>query len=175
MSDLPGDRIRLVYRVLEHDVGVPRLELNLCEGLEELPRINLRLANPWVLHELVVELCEGDIRKRATALTFYVIRREKVHVLVVPCQIERDIRDNNTQREGLDTDLLISVLTLGIQELHDVRVVSVEVHSSRSLACSKLVGVGERVLQELHNRDDARRSTFDVLDGRSTLTNVRQQ
>ena len=44
-----------------------------------------------------------------------------------------------------------------------------------ALARTELVGVGERVLQQLHDRDDPRALVLDVLDRRAVLTNVTEQ
>ena len=51
----------------------------------------------------------------------------------------------------------------------------VQVHRTGTLPRTELVGVGERVLQQLHDRDDARALVLDVLDRRAVLTNVGQQ
>ena len=44
-----------------------------------------------------------------------------------------------------------------------------------ALACAELVGVAERVLEELHHGDDARRLVLDLLDGRTRLADVAEQ
>ena len=53
--------------------------------------------------------------------------------------------------------------------------VCLQVHRTRTLTRAELVGVGERVLEQLHDRDDARALVLDVLDGRAVLANVAQQ
>ena len=53
--------------------------------------------------------------------------------------------------------------------------VGVQVHRARTLARTELVGVGERVLEQLHDRDDARALVLDVLDRRAVLANVGEQ
>ena len=175
MRDLAVDRVGPVHRVLEHDVGVARFELQLGEGLEELARLDLRLADGAVVDHLVVLLGDVDVGERQSVDLLDVVRREEVHVLVLLRQLERDVRDDDAQREGLDPDLLVGVLTLGVEEAVDVGVVRVQVDRTRALAGTELVGVGERVLQQLHDRDDARGLVLDVLDRRAVLTNVAEQ
>ncbi len=51
----------------------------------------------------------------------------------------------------------------------------VQVHRTGALAGTELIGVGERVLQQLHDRDDARGLVLDVLDRRAVLTDVGEQ
>ena len=175
MRDLALDRIGPVHRVLVHDVRVARLELQLGQRLEELARLDLRLANARVVDHLVVLLGHRDVGERQTVHPLDVIRREQVHVLVLLGQLKGDVRDDNAQRERLDPDLLVGVLPLGVQEPVDVGVMGVQVHRAGTLARTELVGVGERVLQQLHDRDDARALVLDVLDRRPVLTNVAQQ
>ena len=50
------DRVRIVDRVLEHDVRVARLELDLGQRLEELARTDLRLLDARVVDHLAVLL-----------------------------------------------------------------------------------------------------------------------
>ena len=90
-------------------------------------------------------------------------------------QLEGDVRDHHAERQRLDPDLLVGVLPLGVEEPVDVGVVRVQVHRTRTLARAELVGVGERVLQQLHDRDDARALVLDVLDRCAVLANVGQQ
>ena len=66
-------------------------------------------------------------------------------------------------------------LALGVQEAVDVGVMGVQVHRARTLPGAELVGVGERVLQQLHDRDDAGALVLDVLDRCTMLANVGQQ
>ena len=79
------------------------------------------------------------------------------------------------RRQRLDPDLLVGVLPLGVQEAVDVGVVGVQVHRAGTLTRTELVGVGERVLQQLHDRDDARALVLDVLDRCAVLANVAEQ
>ena len=175
MGDLALDRVGPVHRVLVHDVRVARLELQLGQRLEELARLDLRLADPRVVDHLVVLLGHRDVGERHTVDALDVIRREQVHVVVVLGQLERDVRDDDAEGQRLDPDLLVGVLPLGVQEAVDVGVMGVQVHRARALPRAELVGVGERVLQQLHDRDDARALVLDVLDRRAVLANVAQQ
>lgn len=74
VGDLAVDRIGPVHRVLEHDVGVTRLELQLGEGLEELARLDLGLANPLVLDHFVVLVGHVDVGERHPVDTLDVVR-----------------------------------------------------------------------------------------------------
>ena len=66
-------------------------------------------------------------------------------------------------------------LTLGVEEPVDVGVVRMQVHSTGALTRTQLVGVGERVLEKLHDRDDTRTLVLDLLDRGAVLTNVGEQ
>ena len=175
VGDLALDRVGPVHRVLVHDVRVAGLELQLGQRLEELARLDLRLADARVVDHLVVLLGHRDVGERHTVDPLDVIRREQVHVLVPLGQLEGDVRDHDAEPQRLDADLLVGVLALGVEEPVDVGVVSVQVHRAGALARAELVGVGERVLQQLHDRDDARALVLDVLDRRAVLANVAQQ
>ena len=50
--------------------------------------------------------------------------------------------------------------------------VNIEVNRSGTRALTKLVGVSERVFQNLHNRDNARRLVLNVLNWRTSLADV---
>ena len=100
------------------------------------------------------------------------MRREEVHVLVVAREFKGDVRDDDAERQRLDTDLLVGILALGVEEAHDVGVVGVEIDRTGTLPRAELVGVGKTVLQELHHRDDARRLVLDLLDRRAHLAKV---
>ena len=50
-----------------------------------------------------------------------------------------------------------------------------QVHRARALPGTELVGVGERILEQLHDRDDARALVLDVLDRRAVFANVGEQ
>ena len=174
-DDLAVDRVFPVHGVLEHDVRVAGFELDLGEGLEELARLDLGLLDPGIVHHLVVLLGDRDVGERHAVDAFDVVRGEQVHVLVLLGQLERDVRDDNAQREGLDADLLIRVLALGVQEAVDVRVVRVQVHGAGTLAGTELVGVGEAVLEELHHGDDAGGLVLDLLDRGADFADVGQR
>ena len=53
--------------------------------------------------------------------------------------------------------------------------VGVEVHRACALTCAELVGIGEGILQQLHDRDHAAGLVLDVLDRGAELTQVAQQ
>ena len=175
MGDLAVDRVGPVHGVLKHDIGVARLELQLGQCLEELARLDLGLTDPRVVDHLVVLLGDRDVGERNPVNALDVVRREQVHVLVVLGQLEGDVRDHHTQGQRLDPDLLVGVLALGVQEAVDVGVMGMQIHRAGALAGTQLVGVGERVLQQLHDRDDPGALVLDVLDRRAVLTNVAQQ
>ncbi len=83
--------------------------------------------------------------------------------------------NHDAQAQRLDPDLLVGVLPLGVQESVDVGVVGLQVHRAGALTRTQLVGVGERVLEQLHDRDDTRGLVLDVLDRCAVLANVAQQ
>src|SRR5699024_11955457 len=175
VSDLTRDRVSSVHGILEHNIRIPRLELKLSNRLEELPRIHLGLGDLRVSNQVLVLLSDVDISKRLAVLSLDIVRREQVHILILSGEIERDIRDHNTKRQRLDPHLLVCVLTLGVQELHDIRVVRVQVHSTGTLTGTELVSVRERVLEDLHHRDNTRGRSGHVLDRRTRLPQVRQE
>ena len=91
-------------------------------------------------------------------------------------ELERDVGDHDAERQRLDPDLLVGVLALGVEELHDVGVVRREVHRPCTLPRAELVGVAERVFEKLHHGDDAAGLVLDLLgDRRTGLTNVAEQ
>lgn len=51
----------------------------------------------------------------------------------------------------------------------------VQVHRAGTLACAELIGVRERILEQLHDRDDTRRLVLDLLDRRTVLANIAEQ
>ena len=86
------------------------------------------------------------------------------------------VGNHDTEAQRFDPDLLVGVLALGVEESVDVGMVSVQVHRARALPRAELVGVGERVLQQLHDGDDAQLSVLDVLENRcAALANVTHQ
>ncbi len=174
-DDLAVDRVFPVHGVLEHDVRVAGFELDLGERLEELARLDLGLLDPGIVHHLVVLLGDRDVGERHAVDLFDVVRGEQVHVLVPLGELEGDVRDDDAEREGLDADLLVRVLALGVQEAVDVRVVRVQVHRTGTLAGTELVGVGEAVLEELHHGDDTGGLILDLLDRRADLADVGQR
>ena len=173
-GDAALDRVRLVHRVLEDDVGVAGLELDLRDRLEEATRVDLALVNTAVVHHLVVLLRHRNLGEGHAVHALHVVGAEQVHVLVLAGQLERDVRDDDAQGQRLDADLLIRVLTLSVQELHDVRVVRVQVHSARALTRTQLVRVGEGVLEQLHDGHDAAGLVLNLLNRSARLAQVRQ-
>ena len=176
MGDLALDRVGTVHRVLVHDVRVTRLELQLGQRLEELARLDLRLADPRVVDHLVVLLGHRDVGERPRRRH---ARRRTARTGTCPrCFLaSSNVMSGNhhTEAQRLDADLLVGVLALGVQEAVDVGVMRVQVHRTGTLPCTELIGVGERVLQQLHDRNDTRALVLDVLDRRAVLTNVGQQ
>ena len=122
----------------------------------------------------MILLRHRDLGEGHAVHALHVVGAEQVHVLVLTGQLERNVRDDNAQGQRLNTDLLVRVLTLGVQELHDVRVVRVQVHGTRTLTRAQLVRVGERVLEQLHDGHDAAGLVLDLLDRGTRLTQVRQ-
>ena len=173
-GDAALDRVRLVHRVLEDNVGITGLELDLRNRLEETTRVDLALVDAAVVHHLVVLLRHRDLGEGHAVHALHVVGAEQVHVLVLACQLERDVRDDDAQGQRLDTDLLVRVLTLGVQELHDVRVVRVQVHGTRALTRAQLVRVGEGVLEQLHDGHDAAGLVLNLLNRSARLAQVRQ-
>ena len=137
--------------------------------------VDLLLADAWVFHHLFVVLGDGDVTEGLAIDALDVIRREEVHIIIALSQLKGDIRHDDAQREGLNADLLIRILALGIQEVHDVRVVRVEVDRAGTLAGTELIGVGEGILQQLHHGDDAGRLVLNVLNWCTGLADIRQQ
>src|SRR5690606_30046863 len=124
---------------------------------------------------VVVLLGDGDFAERYAVDAFNVVRAEQVHVFVLASKFEGDIRNDNTQGQGLDTDLLVSVFTLGIQEAVDVWVVCVQVNGTGTLTCTELVCVGEGIFKKLHHWDDAGGLVLDLLDRSTVLAQVGQR
>ena len=169
------NRIRAVDRVLEHNVRVAGFELQLCDGGEELAGIDVGLLDAIVGHHLVVMLADGNVGERLAVYALHVVRAEQRHLGLLLGQFERDVRNHHAECQRLDADFLVRVLSLGVQEAQDIRVVGVEVHRACALTCAELVGVGEGVLQHLHDRNHAAGLVLDVLDRGAELTQVAQQ
>ena len=140
------DRVVVVYRVLKHDVRVTGLKLDLCNGLEELTSRNLRLSNALVLYEGAVVVSHREVGEVHTVVLFDIIRREQVHIFARLKKLKGNIRNDQAKAQGLNADLLVSVLSLGIQELHDVWMVDIEINRSGPLTLTKLICVRESVL-----------------------------
>ena len=95
--DATVDRVCPVHSVFEHDVRVSRLELQLSECLEELARIDLRLADAGVIDHLVVVFADRDVTKRLAVDPLDVVGREQVHRFVALGEVEGDVRDYDTE------------------------------------------------------------------------------
>ena len=173
--DSPGHGIGAVDAVLEHEVRVAGFELEFGEGLEEVPGVDRALADARIGDPFVVVVGDGQVGEGRAVFAFDVVGAEQVHVLVVARQSEGDVGDDDAQGEGLDPYLLVGVLPLGVEEGHDVGVVGAEVDSSGSLTGSELIGVGEGVLEDLHDGDDPGGLVLDALDGGARLAQVGEQ
>ena len=126
------DRVRAVDRVLEHDVRVAGFELQFGDGGEELTGVDVGLLDAVVGHHLVIMLGNGDVGERLAVHALHVVRAEQGHLGLLFGQFERDVRNHHAKSQRLDADLLVRVLSLGIQEAQDIRVVGVEVHRARA-------------------------------------------
>src|SRR5699024_4881173 len=71
-------KVLRVNRILEHDVRVTRLELYLCNSLQQLTSVYLGLSNTRILYKLIVVLGNREIRHNHSVLTLYVVRGEQV-------------------------------------------------------------------------------------------------
>ena len=125
-----------------------------------------------IIDHLVVLLGDRDFREGHAVDALDVVGAEEVHVLVLTGQFEGDVGDDNAQGESLNTDLLIRILALGVEELHDVRVVCVQVDGTRALTCTQLVRVGEGVLEKLHHGNHATGLVLNLLDRGAGLAKV---
>ena len=97
--DAPGDRVRAVHRVLEHDVRVAGFELDFGQRREELARVDIGFPDAVVGHHLVVMLGDGNVGERLTLHALRVIRAEQRHLGLLLGQLERDVRDYDAQRQ----------------------------------------------------------------------------
>ena len=167
--------VRIVYGVLKHDVWVTGFELQLSNGLEEVTCVDFLLGNTGVFDHFCVVLRNGDITKWLAVDALNVIRAKQVHIFIALSQVEGDVWNDNSQRQGLDADLLVSVFALGVEEVQDIWVVSVQVHCTGALTRTQLVSVRKCVFQHLHDRDNARRLVFNVLNWRTGFADVAQQ
>ena len=147
--------MRLVDRILEHEVWVAGLELNLRDGLKKAPCADLLLTDARVADHLIVDLGDIHIGKRLAIDALHIIRRKQVHVPVGPSKFKGHVGDYDTEGKSLDSQLLISVLSLSVQKLHNVRMMSVQIHRTSALTLPQLVSIGEGVLKHLHNGNDA--------------------
>ena len=109
--------------------------------MEKLAGVNLFLTNVGVVNHLPVLFRDGNIAERHPVNPLDIVGAEQVHRFLVARQLESNVGNHDPQRQGLDANLLVRVLTLGVQERHDVRVERADVDRSRALASSQLVCV----------------------------------
>ena len=171
-GNAPLDGVGCIHRVLEHDVGIATLELDLGQRLEELAGVDLLLADALVTHHFVVFLGDRNFREGLAIDLFHVMWREQVHVGIALGQLEGHVRNHHAQRQRLDADLLVGILALGVQKAQDVRMVGIQVDRTGTLPRTQLVGIRERIFQQLHHRNHTGRLVLDALDGRTQLAQV---
>ena len=171
-GDPSGHRIGAIDGIFKHDVRIAGLKLDLRQALEKVAGADPALADPFVGHQLRIEIADGAVGEGVTVQPLDVIRREQGHLRVFFCQLEGDIGDHHSQRQGFDADFLIGILTPGIEEAQNIGMVRMQPDRSRPLAGAKLVGIGEGVLQHLHHRHHPGGLIFDALDRRPGLAQV---
>ena len=81
--DATGDGVGAVHYVFEHDVGVAGFELDLGEGLEEHPGIDLFLADSGVFHHFLVVLGDGNVGKCLAVYPLHIVGTKQVHVGII--------------------------------------------------------------------------------------------
>src|SRR5690606_3379595 len=96
------------------------------------------------------------------------MRIDQVAWLIFFRHLHKFIRNNNAYRKRLDTYFLIDIDFLTIQEFFDVGVEDIEVNRSCTWALPQLVGIGERVFHDFHDRKDTTGTTIHTFDGFST-------
>src|SRR5699024_9534878 len=161
--------------VLKHDVWVTGFELQLRYGLEEVASVDLLLGNAWVFDHFCIMLGDRNVGERFAVHALNIVRAKQIHIFITLSQVKGDVRDDDAQRQGLDADLLIGVFTLSVEEVQNVWVVRIQIHCTRTLASTQLVRVRKCVFQHFHDRNNARRLVFDVLNWSARLANVAQQ
>ena len=98
-------------------------------------------------------LGDRNIAHRFPVDPLYIVGAKQVHGFFIACQVESNIRDYHPQRQGLNPDFLVRIFPLGVQEFHNVGVVSVEINCARTLPRPQLVGVREGILEQFHYRN----------------------
>ena len=81
--DAAGNRIGAVHHVFVHDVGVAGFELDLGEGLEEHPGIDLFLADSGVFHHFLVVLGDGNVGECLAVYPLHIVGAKQVHVGII--------------------------------------------------------------------------------------------
>ena len=174
-GDSSVDRVGSVHSIFEHHVRVSGFELQFGQSHEELSCVDVGFPDAFIVHHIPVVFADGDIGEGSTHDAFDVIWAEQGHRFVSLRQLECDVGYHYSKSQRFDTDLLIRVLAFGIEEMHDVRMMSVEVHCTGTLSSAQLVGVAERVLKQFHHRHNAAGLVFDALDGRAGLAQIAKQ
>ena len=117
-----------------------------------------------VLYHFAIVLGDRDFAEGLAVNAFHVIGAKQVHVFVALGQFEGYVGNDHAQRKGLNTDLLVGVFTLSIQELQNIGMVGMQVRGTRTLTSPELISVAERVLEHLHNGHHPRGLVFNPLD-----------
>ena len=81
--DATGDGVGAVDHVFEHDIGVAGFKLDLGEGLEEHPGIDLFLADSGVFHHFLVVLGDGNVGECLAVYPLHIVGTKQVHVGII--------------------------------------------------------------------------------------------
>src|SRR5699024_7045144 len=95
--DAPLNWVGVVDVIFEDHVGIARLKLQLCNGLEEIARLDLGLFDPWIINHFVVLLSHRDFTERHIIDPFDLIWAEEVHWYIFLSQYKSDIRYYDTK------------------------------------------------------------------------------
>ena len=150
------NRVRLVYRIFEYDIWISGFELNLSNSAEEVAWINVGLLNARIVDHIVVVLGNRHVRERLAVFALYIVWAKQSHWLFLLGQLESNIWDNYAQRKSFNTDFFVRVLALSIHESQDIWMMSAQIDRACTLTSAQLVRVGERILEQLHNRNNTR-------------------
>ncbi|MNJ58376.1 hypothetical protein D3C77_540060 [compost metagenome] len=82
----------------------------------------------------------------------YSMRIEQIHILILLHQLKKFIRRNDAERQCLNANFLVAVNFLRIEEFVNIGMEQIEVHYAAAVTLSQLVRIGERILEQLHNR-----------------------
>ena len=153
-------------------VRITRLLLEFGNLCFQVAGFNLGLANLWIGHQFIIFFSNVDVAKWYAIFQFNRIRTEEVHICILTGQFVELIRNSDTEREGFNPNFLIRIFFLGRKEGDDVWVEDIQIHYTRPLTLTELVGVGEAVLKELHNGNDTRGGSLVALDWSASLPQV---